>query len=133
MEPRAGGGGVGKDSLKDEYNSEGCCHPDSTFLVWVNAPSSVDITGDIQPVFAYLAPLSSSPLTPPTCFNLRARGTLLLLSVFTLHSFIKYLLSIYCVLGSVAGEEDRAQNTMGKVFSETYIIKCGDIPYFPQN
>lgn len=57
MEPRAGGGGaVGKDSLKDEYNSVGCCHRDSTFLVWVNVPSSVDITGDIQPVFAYLAP-----------------------------------------------------------------------------
>lgn len=117
-----------KDSLNGKCNSTlgHTCHLDSTFLLWVNAPSSVDITGDIQPVFAYPAPLSSAPLTPPTCSNLGAPVTLLLLSVLTLHSFIEYLLNIYSVLGSVVGEEGGAQNTIGKVLHETYILKGGD-------
>lgn len=87
-----------KDSLKGKCNSAlgHTCHLDSTFLLWVNAPSSVDITGDIQPVFAYPAPLSSAPLTPPTCPNLGAPATLLLVSVLILHSFIKYWTSTLC-------------------------------------
>lgn len=52
---------------------------------------------------------------------------MLLLSVVTLWSFVKYLLNVYSTLGSVVDVEDRAQNTTGKVFSETYIVKGADI------
>lgn len=70
-EPRAGGGGPQrKDSLKDEYSSSlgHTCHLHSTFLLWVNAPSSVDSAGQTYnlclltwPPF----PLFPSPHPPP--------------------------------------------------------------------